>query len=123
MDEETMNGITFGTLTRDGTLTNIRVINHSDIAGCPRSIMVPEHYKANGTCLCKDPDEIARILAERQIGRVKYENIIAKQAAMRRKGRKYHDGNYQRPQDTLQDPRYLPRMRREIQKGRDEDNH
>lgn len=83
-----MNGITFGTLTRDGTLTNIRVLKHLDITGCPRSIWTPEHYKANGTCLCKDPDEIARILAERQIRRVKYENIIAKQAAARQKGGK-----------------------------------
>jgi hypothetical protein len=96
-----MNGITFGTLTRDGTLTNTRVIKQSDIAKCPRFMLVPEHYKANGTCLCKDPDEIARILAERQIRRVKYENIIARQAAMRRKERKHYDGNNQRPQDTL----------------------
>lgn len=83
-----MSGITFGTLTRDGTLTNIRVIKHSDIMRCPRSIWAPDHYKASGTCLCNDPDEIARVLAERQIRRVKYENIIARQAAMRRKGRK-----------------------------------
>lgn len=82
-----MDGITFGTLNRDGTLTNVMVLKYANIMRCPRSIMVPEHYKADGTCLCKDPDEIARILAERQIRRMKYENIIAKQAVRRQKGK------------------------------------
>ena len=82
-----MNGITFGTLNRNGTLTNVRVLKYANIMKCPRSIMVPKHYKENGTCLCFDADEIARILAERQIRRVKYENIIARQAAKRQKER------------------------------------
>jgi hypothetical protein len=82
-----MNGITFGTLNRDGKLTNVRVIKQSQVMNCPRFILVPEHYKKNGTCLCFDADEISRILAERQIRRVKYEYIIARQAAKRQKER------------------------------------
>ena len=82
-----MDGITFGTLSRDGTLTNVMVLKYANIMRCPRSIMVPDHYKRDGICLCKDHDEIARILTERQIRRVKYENIIAKQAVRRQKGK------------------------------------
>jgi hypothetical protein len=81
-----MGGISFGTLNRDGTVTNTRLIKQAQIIKCPRFILVADHYKANGTCLCFDPDAKARVLAERQIRRVKYEGVLARQAAQRQKG-------------------------------------
>ena len=81
-----MGDVEFGTLNRDGTVTNVRFIKQSDIRKCPSFIMVPEHYKADGTCLCFDPEHQAKILAERQSRRVKYMNVAARQAAKRRKG-------------------------------------
>ena len=38
---------------------NIRTaiaIKQSDIQRCPHYIMVPEHYRADETCRCDDPD-------------------------------------------------------------------
>jgi hypothetical protein len=57
-------GITFGTLGPEG-VTNVRVISHEVIQKCPLCILVPEHYKADGTCLCFDKDEQERIKRER----------------------------------------------------------
>lgn len=40
----------------DGRLveTDVRIIKQSDITRCPHVIMVPEHYRADGTCRCND---------------------------------------------------------------------
>ena len=46
--------VTFGTLHEDGTLTNIRLINLSDIDKCPFLIMLPEHFREDGSCKCND---------------------------------------------------------------------
>jgi len=46
----------FGTLHPDGTLTNVRVIPQSTFANCPFYIMVPEHYREDGSCKCDDPE-------------------------------------------------------------------
>lgn len=48
--------ITFGVLTPDG-LTNVRVIKMSDIALCPSLILVPEHYRDDGSCRCDEEDD------------------------------------------------------------------
>ncbi len=55
MDEN--HKITFGTLEPDGTLSNVRLIKQSDIAKCPHFIMVPRHYREDGTCKCNDASE------------------------------------------------------------------
>jgi len=46
----------FGTLHPDGTLTNVRRIKQSDLRKCPFSILVMEHYRADGTCKCNDAE-------------------------------------------------------------------
>ena len=46
--------ITFGTLTSDGTLTNVREISQSDIGRCPHVILMATHYRDDGTCRCDD---------------------------------------------------------------------
>lgn len=35
-------------------ITNARRIRQSDIMACPHVIMVPEHYRTDGTCRCND---------------------------------------------------------------------
>lgn len=47
--------VKFGTLHPDGSITNTRLIKQSDIAACPQFIMVPEHYREDGSCRCDDP--------------------------------------------------------------------
>lgn len=46
--------VKFGTLHPDGTVTDEREISKADIGACSFLIMVPEHYRADGTCRCDD---------------------------------------------------------------------
>lgn len=39
------NGVTFGQLNSDGTLSHVRVIRQSDIGRCPFVILVPDHNR------------------------------------------------------------------------------
>lgn len=34
----------------------IRILHSKDIQKCPHVIMVPEHYREDGSCRCTDPD-------------------------------------------------------------------
>jgi hypothetical protein len=54
--------VQFGTLEEDGHLTNVRMIKQSDMVKCPHCIMVPEHYRQDGTCKCDDPAEQAMMI-------------------------------------------------------------
>ena len=36
--------------------TNVREIKQADMLKCPHCIMVAEHYRADGSCRCDDPD-------------------------------------------------------------------
>lgn len=45
--------ITTGTLTPEG-LTDVRLIRQSDMLKCPYAIMMPAHYRDDGTCRCDD---------------------------------------------------------------------
>lgn len=51
----------FSKLTQkpDGTVeeTDVRFIPQSAMMRCPNFIIVPEHYRANHTCKCDDPNE------------------------------------------------------------------
>jgi hypothetical protein len=46
----------FGTLHPDGTVTDQREIRQSDIGRCPHLILLPDHYRADGSCRCDDAD-------------------------------------------------------------------
>jgi len=46
--------VTFGTLMPDGELTNVRQIKQSDMMKCPHFIMLPSHYRDDGSCRCND---------------------------------------------------------------------
>jgi hypothetical protein len=51
----------FSTVTPDGrgglVESNVRVLNQSDMVRCPHVIMMPDHYREDGTCKCNDPNE------------------------------------------------------------------
>lgn len=47
--------IQFGDLGPEG-LTNVRTIRQSDVQACPHFILVPEHYRDDGSCRCDDPE-------------------------------------------------------------------
>jgi len=36
---------------------NIRIIKQSDMMKCPHFIMIPNHYRDDGTCKCNDKNE------------------------------------------------------------------
>ena len=40
----------------------IRQIRQSDMLKCPHCIMMAEHYRDDGSCLCNDPE--ATVMAE-----------------------------------------------------------
>lgn len=58
----TTSDVRFSTLHPDGRETNVRTLRQSDMQKCPHFIMVPEHYRPDGTCKCNDPNEA--IMAE-----------------------------------------------------------
>ncbi len=56
--------IQFGTVSAKGQVTNVRLIKQSDIAACPQYIMVPTHYRPDGSCKCDDATERAMMIRE-----------------------------------------------------------
>lgn len=47
--------IVFSTMDEQGKVTTIKVLKNSDIGRCPKYILVPEHYRDDGTCRCNVP--------------------------------------------------------------------
>jgi len=56
--------VRFSTMDKDGTESNVRHIDQKDIVACPYVIMVPEHYRPDGSCKCNDPEEQAMMIRE-----------------------------------------------------------
>lgn len=54
---------TFAKLTRAG-LTEVREIKQSDLQRCRFTILTAEHYRADGSCKCDDPDHRAMMIRE-----------------------------------------------------------
>lgn len=53
--------VKFSTMKMEGdklTEVSSREISQSDIMACPHYILVPEHYRADGSCKCNDPTAI-----------------------------------------------------------------
>lgn len=51
----------FATLTKDG-LSNVREIKQSDLMKCRFAIFNPDHYRADGSCKCDDPEHRAMMI-------------------------------------------------------------
>lgn len=49
--------VRFSKLNPDGSESEVRHISQADIKKCPHVIFMPEHYRADGTCKCNDPNE------------------------------------------------------------------
>ena len=58
------NSITFGDLSEDGILSNVCFIKQSDLEKCPHYILMPSHYRPDGSCKCNDPKEQAMMIKE-----------------------------------------------------------
>lgn len=48
--------IRFSDLTPEGEEVNVRTLRQSTVMKCPHYILVPEHYRVDGTCRCDDPE-------------------------------------------------------------------
>lgn len=42
----------------------IQTLHYSDIGRCPHLIIVPEHYRADGTCKCSNAEHRAMMIRE-----------------------------------------------------------
>ncbi len=60
-DEHT---VTFGTLTPDRGLVDVRLIRQADLLRCPFAILAVEHYREDGSCRCDDPIHRAMMIRE-----------------------------------------------------------
>lgn len=59
--------VRFATLVQDGRSlveTSVTTLRQSSILACPFVILVPSHYRADGSCKCDDADERERMVAE-----------------------------------------------------------
>lgn len=70
-----MGNIQFGTLQKDGTVTNIRMLSQSSIGNCPFKIFVPSHYRENGTCKCSNKEHRKMMIKEWEYKKSDFKNI------------------------------------------------
>lgn len=47
--------VVFSTMDEEGKVTTIKIIQTADIMRCPKAILVPEHYRDDGSCRCNTP--------------------------------------------------------------------
>jgi hypothetical protein len=53
----------FGKFHPDGTETGVRVIEQGAIQRCRFLIMIPDHYRDDGSCKCDDAEHRAYLIA------------------------------------------------------------
>jgi len=70
-----MNEIQFGTLNTDGSVSNVRMIKQDSIKGCPFFILMPDHYREDGTCKCNDSIERNKMIKEWGYEKSDFKNI------------------------------------------------
>lgn len=46
----------FGRLNPDGSYEHTKTVNQSDLRRCRFVILIPEHYRDDGSCRCDDPE-------------------------------------------------------------------
>lgn len=47
--------VRFSSMSKEGVETDVKYIKRSDMLKCPHCIMMPEHYRNDGSCKCNDP--------------------------------------------------------------------
>jgi hypothetical protein len=68
---------TFGTLTEKG-LINVREIKQSDLQRCAFTILVADHYRADGSCKCNDKAERKKMIKDWGYTRADFKDIPLK---------------------------------------------
>ena len=69
------NSITFGTLQKNGVLTNVKEVKQSVFAGCPFTIFLPSHYREDGTCKCSNKEHRKLMIREWEYTKKDFKNI------------------------------------------------
>lgn len=54
----------FYEIDESGATKHIRTLSQADMARCPFLIMLPEHYRDDGTCKCNCSTERERMIRE-----------------------------------------------------------
>jgi len=68
-------GIVFCTLNSDAGITNVRTISRASIGACRFLILVPDHYRVDGSCKCDDPAHRKTMIAEWGYTRASFKGI------------------------------------------------
>jgi hypothetical protein len=53
----------------------VRIMRQADILRCRHVIMLPSHYREDGTCKCDDPAERRRLIREAGYHRTDFDGI------------------------------------------------
>ena len=61
----------------------VTFLRQSDILRCPHVIMVPEHYRPDGSCKCNDPAERRRLIRDCGYHRTDFDGIPVLKDRMR----------------------------------------
>lgn len=69
------NIIQFGTIQKDGTLTDIRTLKQAVIGSCPFYIFMPEHYREDGTCKCSNAGHRRMMIKEWEYSKRDFKDI------------------------------------------------
>lgn len=69
------NIIQYGTLNKDGALTNARTMKQSTIGNCPFYIFLPDHYREDGTCKCSNAKHRKMMIKEWDYSKANFINI------------------------------------------------
>jgi hypothetical protein len=68
----------FAKLNIDGTLTNVREIDQSDLMKCNFAILLSEHYREDGSCKCSNAEYRKMMIAEWGYSEDDFEDILLK---------------------------------------------
>jgi hypothetical protein len=61
-----------------GKTTHVASISKEQIRECPFTILVPEHYRHDGTCLCSNLDHRRTMIAEWEYSEEDFQDIPLK---------------------------------------------
>lgn len=67
--------IQYGTLHKDGTVTNTRTLKQSSIGNCTFYIFDPDHYRPDGTCKCSNAEHRKMMIKEWDYSKRNFKDI------------------------------------------------
>lgn len=54
---------------------DIQILHYEDIAKCPFIILMPDHYRKDGSCRCDDAQERKKMIAEWEYTEEQFKDI------------------------------------------------